>query len=912
MMNMKSKPLGDMRLFFLFIACCGCGGKTPDAPASKQSESANIAASNNSANEKGSDEDNSSQPGSVATSEANRAAEVTGAFSGFESAVEEQPTKPSAAPPQTAQTKPARSNAAQSNTAQSSVPAPGITTAPPTPTPEQLKRWVVNPYEPLHLLACRDAGQAGLVTSAASIGDGNNYVLAGNRLTAWSLTQPEPTHDFSDPANEQMFKALAAAPDGKWLATGDAKGNLQVFDLPEYKQRFSKKIYPSGVAHLTISPDSKLIATASFTGEVTIWDAAQMTIRNKFTVAKQSLQAIAFASPLQLAVAGQDAGLWNVETGKLEHSLTQGGYHATFAVSPNNQQLAFGNEGKIGLWNIAQNKVEAEIVGGFSNKDLAAFSPDGKYLVTASKFMIQVWELATGQLVQVIDSFGWQTSGLQWLPKLSLLMIASENGRVRFWGTAASGANLGWKPLHSPLSMPTQAAKDTDLAAASPAQLMQVIDIRTLPKLPNAKVSASNETLVFYSATCSIEEAKVFYHHLLTSRGWSLMAEPNSQPDAMNFTKQGFGVSLYLSQSPDGSTQVNLSVAGDVDLRRLPKFVENPMVLYEASNSVQYRVKADLLAIETTLLRKFYAAGWTAYARLNTSKNEEVDRRSMTFVRGATTLQVTVQPIEPGSFAISYNKFLTTKSLPLPKDSGFIEFDGSTQPLMVASTAMTLEQTRDFYDKEMAAQGWLRRDDRKQFKDKAGWMDFIRDQCDVFIVLETLESGRTQIRVGEDLQNSSWQLSKPKVTSDEVARAGIEAADFKALNGWTISKYDAEQKQIDMIAKGTTTFAFADAYTKELESLGWKTDGRGVKSAEYLLAEFTKDKAEFTLRATLRDGEIQASFQGDGLLWAKPLPTAKQVIAYETWLRINRLPATLDLLDQYTLEMKTIAGGSAE
>jgi hypothetical protein len=106
------------------------------------------------------------------------------------------------------------------------------------------------------------------------------------------------------------------------------------------------------------------------------------------------------------------------------------------------------------------------------------------------------------------------------------------------------------------------------------------------------------------------------------------------------------------------------------------------------------------------------------------------------------------------------------------------------------------------------------------------------------------------------------------------------------------------------VAKGTTTFAFAEAYTKEFESRGWKTDGSGVKSEDYLFAEFKKEKAEVILRATRRGDEIRATISGDGLLWSKALPVVKQVIAYETWLRIHRHPATLDLMDKYIVEMK--------
>jgi WD40 repeat protein len=853
----------------VILSGLGCGGRPPESAETQQSNP------------------NTSSSG---------VAEVEQSFSGFDSGVEEKgdtSPKPAASASQESPANPGPTKAAP--------PKPSVA----APTAEQLKRWAVKPYERLQLLACRDSGHAGFLTRAVRVGEEGAYALAGNRLTAWALDKDEPTRDFSDPANEQVIKAFDAALDGKWLASGDGKGNLQIWDWPDCKQRLTKQIYPSGVAHLSISPDSTSIATASFTGEVTIWDATQLTVKNKFTVATQGLQGLLFIAPNRIAIAAQASSIWNTESGEQEHLLTAGGYHSTFALSADGKRLAYSNEGKIEFWNIQDGKTDGALSGSFSRNDLAAFSPDGKFLATASKFIVQIWDIASSQLVQVIDTFGWEASSLNWLPKSSLLMIASQNGRVRFWGSTSSGVAVGWKPLHGPIEMPRIDSGES----ASPAQLIQVVDIRTLPRLPGATTLAANDMLVNYNTSATVDEAKVFYHFHLTRDGWTQSFDSATAADAMNFEKQGFGLSLYFSPSADGMTQVNLTTAGNVDLRGLPKFDSTPpQVDYEADNAVMYRVKDKLLDVETTLLRKFFDAGWTAYARLNASKNEPADGRDLNFVRGATTVLVSIQrqPADPTSYHVRYSKFINTKSLPIPKDSGFIEFDGSTQPLMVASTAMTLEQTRDFYDKEMTAQGWLRRDSGKQFKDKTGWMDFIRGQCDVSIVLVALDSGRTQIRVGEGLENSSWQLQKVKQPDPKVASNGIEAADIPALNGWSIVKYDAEQKQIDLVAKGATTFAVAEAYGKELAAQGWKTDGSGVKSDDYLLAEFTKEKIELTLRATLRGGEIQASLSGDGLLWNKPLPVAKQAIAYETWLRIHQYPTSLELLDQYIAEMKAI------
>jgi T5SS/PEP-CTERM-associated repeat protein len=53
-------------------------------------------------------------------------------------------------------------------------------------------------------------------------------------------------------------------------------------------------------------------------------------------------------------------------------------------------------------------------------------------------------------------------------------------------------------------------------------------------------------------------------------------------------------------------------------------------------------------------------------------------------------------------------------------------------------------------------------------------------------------------------------------------------------------------------------------------------------------------------------GNIGLMVGGDGFLWTKPLPTAPVRVSYATWLRRDRKPATLDLLDRFTEEMHKI------
>ena len=302
-------------------------------------------------------------------------------------------------------------------------------------------------------------------------------------------------------------------------------------------------------------------------------------------------------------------------------------------------------------------------------------------------------------------------------------------------------------------------------------------------------------------------------------------------------------------------------------------------------------------------------AGWTAYARLHASHNEQEDGRDLEFLQNGMTLRVSIGrfPAEPASYSVQHSRFLTANSIPVPPDSGFVEFDGATEPLLVATTAMTLEQAREFYDKELAVQGWLVRDYGRSIKDDHNWLSYIRGQEDLTVSLQSLPEGRTLVSVGDELENSSWQLAKPKApNAGDTPPAGIEAADFPILNESKSAKFDAIDKSIEFSMDDLPLLEVGERYTKELQSRGWQLDGPGVKADDYVFLTFVKDNGELALRARTTDGKSIVSIRGDALLWTKELPGGRRVISYETWMRINHHPAGLDLLDQYRTEMRSI------
>lgn len=775
------------------------------------------------------------------------------------------------------------------------------------PSAEQLARWTRKEFAPLLLLACQDSEATGFVSTLAPTNDGRHFILAGTKITLWSITGEAPEHVFLETTDNQTIKSLAVSPDGKWFAAGDSRGTIRLWSLEDRSELASKKLYSTGIIQIVISPDSKEIATISYDDEITIRSSESLQERKSFKVDTNGMKRIEYMTSELLVAAGETTSSWNVQTGEHVQTLSPGRYQFTMARSLDGGQFLFGDNESLKLRNIPDQKDVFSLQGSFANDELATFSASGEWLATANGATIRIWDITTNRLQQVIDVCGWSIRGLSWLPETNALVVASENGRTRIWGTSNVGNNLQFSPLHASVTLPDETRHEP----ATPAQLLQTMDLRTFPRISDDALQINDVFNIAYETSTSLEEAQQFYRYQLNLAGWQEAAGEIAAPNTIRFEKDGFAISTSFYQASDTKTSINVNFAGNYDLRQVPKFDQSPIeIVYENADTVIYRTKADLWQIEISLLSKMHEAGWTAYSRLHTSQADMEDGRMLQFLRNGTSLLVSIGrfPAEPDSYSIQYSQFLTANSIPIPHDSGFVEFDGSTQPFLLATTELSLEDAREFYDKELIAQGWLAREYGRNLKDDQIWLTYIRGQMDLTVGLVKLPTGRTLIRIGEGLENASWQLAKPaEATPAGVELPGIQAADFPILNESKATKIDAVGKVIEFSMDDMSLPEVGELYTKELQSSGWKLDGSGITSDDYVFLTFVKEKVEIALRARVTDGKSFVNVQGDGLLWTKPLPNGRKVVPYETWLRLNHHLATLNLLDQFQAEMRSIS-----
>ena len=204
------------------------------------------------------------------------------------------------------------------------------------PTAEQLTRWSQTEYEPLQLLAFRDWSKTGFVEKLASLPNGRMFLLAGTKVTLWSIDGNEPEHVFLDLATSQKalsIKSLAVAPNGKWLAAGDSEGHLKIWSVGDRKELHSKKVFSTGITQIAISPDGQEIAMISYDVDVVIYESSTLEKKNQFKITSNGLKNIEYVADGQLAAAAETTTVWNTANGKQEQLLSPGRYQSSLARS---------------------------------------------------------------------------------------------------------------------------------------------------------------------------------------------------------------------------------------------------------------------------------------------------------------------------------------------------------------------------------------------------------------------------------------------------------------------------------------------------------------------------------------------------------------------------------------------------
>ncbi len=575
----------------------------------------------------------------------------------------------------------------------------------PSPTPEQLSHWVLPTGEKLKLLQCSDSKRLGFATKLVGDHDGKHVYVGGIKLVAWSVEADDFEHTFLDFGDEEKryVSELQISADGRVLVAGDTEGFVYLWNTSDRTEKARKQIFDNKVTSIALTPDGTHLAVMSYGNEIKVCRTDNLTVANTFKVGTQGLERIHYLSDHQLLCAAQSLELWNADTGKREKVVSEDRYQFTMQSLPDNATIAYAT--KTGLQFAKRtdlSPVDQLPIQNLNHAHLSFHASGSIFAVSAGKGF-QVYDRQFKHPLQIEEGYGSMIVGLCWLPQSNLLTTVNESGRLRVWGYVGDGTKLGLTPLHG---------ETQSTIPSSSVQVLEVVDLRTLPLPPGSVVTLADASQLSYEGPLSAEEVKVFYHHWFTTQGWTHVASEVSGPGHGTYQKEGVKLSLMLS--PEGEQcRVTISATSPFDLRELSlvRALAKPPT-YANASIVMADVDGELLDWEAKLLRGMHAEGWTPYARLNSSHHETPNQRMLLFVKEGTIVHVDLSPKadQPSGWLLRMTKFSNPHSIPIPKDAGYVEFDGSTEPMLVANTNLDFKAARSFYDQAMQAQGWLIRE----------------------------------------------------------------------------------------------------------------------------------------------------------------------------------------------------------
>ncbi|HEX4148155.1 MAG TPA: FHA domain-containing protein, partial [Pirellulales bacterium] len=138
--------------------------------------------------------------------------------------------------------------------------------------------------------------------------------------------------------HRSAVRALAVSPDGKLVASGDAAGQIAVWEAQSRRERGMLPGQVGSVNSLAISPDSKLVASGGDDSQVRIWNLDKLEKKTTLRGHARAVSSVVFyPAGTHLLSGGRDGRiiLWNLSTEKpvRQYSLPAGEVRA-LAMTP--------------------------------------------------------------------------------------------------------------------------------------------------------------------------------------------------------------------------------------------------------------------------------------------------------------------------------------------------------------------------------------------------------------------------------------------------------------------------------------------------------------------------------------------------------------------------------------------------
>jgi WD40 repeat protein len=335
-------------------------------------------------------------------------------------------------------------------------------------------------------------GHAGEVSSLAFSPDGRRLLSGGQdrRLILWDVAKAQNLSPRADATSE--IGRVALSPDSQSIAYVNGSTALRIWDALSGEVAFEVK-HSSELFAVTFSPDGQWLATGDLRGQIQLWSPKEKRLLRTLDMHRHGVTSLAFShDSRQLASAGGTDGyvyLWSLNTFEpvlLIPIATENCTVETVAFVPGTTQVVAAgvewlttrsSEGVVCLWDYAQPAKLATLSVGTNR---LAVHPDGRQLATATLHdSACLWDLPTRTLSAELIGHSALVTALAYDRKGQLLATGGDDGTMRLWDTE-TGDGLGSTELDSPIRDLAFSTDGRWIASAHANATCALLDVATL------------------------------------------------------------------------------------------------------------------------------------------------------------------------------------------------------------------------------------------------------------------------------------------------------------------------------------------------------------------------------------------------------------------------------------------------
>lgn len=270
------------------------------------------------------------------------------------------------------------------------------------------------------------------------------------QVQVWSVAENQPLLTLL--GHTGLVLSVVFSPSGEQVASASLDGTVRVWNTGDGATLLTLAGHSGPVRAVQFSPNGAQLASVGDDATLRLWDVMSSQLlktldtqtgdwlANSITYSPDGQQVfLAYGCPYASLCQGNGAGdlrQIDLNTGQVQTLIP----YSVFAVAYSADQASFAIGGaqqiQSGQASGGQHLVQHTYLSPLGNGvlDGAALSPDGQLFFSGNAFGLHVWNAANGEMLALCKGISAAFGKMVVTPDQKVLIIASENGVVGFWG----------------------------------------------------------------------------------------------------------------------------------------------------------------------------------------------------------------------------------------------------------------------------------------------------------------------------------------------------------------------------------------------------------------------------------------------------------------------------------------------